>query len=180
MHKSLYLKTIFSNRFIQCLTMRSVDRPPTNVKRLTIESSQEVFFVDIFRRTRSSSSAHQDDNPHNQQQTEPQPAPVHRFRRKALACRVKKSSFSSIHIFRWWFHGCSIFEAPIQISLTSPFRKNRAKKIKVPSPQVPSVKSSSKFEIDVKSNIITKTSSPKQKTPRKSQVLSIYFCLFMC
>jgi hypothetical protein len=75
MHKSLYLKQFF-NRFIQCLTMRSVDRPPTNPKRLTIESSR---------------SAHQDDNPHNQQQTEPQPTPVHRFRRKALACRVKRN-----------------------------------------------------------------------------------------
>jgi hypothetical protein len=46
--------------------MRSVDRLPTNAKRLTIESSQEVFSVDISRQTRSSSSAHQADNPHNQ------------------------------------------------------------------------------------------------------------------
>jgi hypothetical protein len=91
MHTSLYLKTTFSNRFYHCLIMRSVDRPPTNPKRLTIESSQEVFSVDISRRTRSSSSGHQDDNPHNQKQTEPQPAPVHRFRRKALACRVKRN-----------------------------------------------------------------------------------------
>jgi hypothetical protein len=91
MHTSLYLKKTFSNRFYQCLIMRSVDRPPTNPKRLTIESSQEVFSVDISRRTRSSSSGHQDDNPHNQKQTEPQPAPVHRFRRKALACRVKRN-----------------------------------------------------------------------------------------
>jgi hypothetical protein len=70
--------------------MRSIDRPPSNPKRLTIESSQEVFPIDISRRTRSSSSAHQDDNPHNQKQNEPQPTPVHRFRRKALACRVKR------------------------------------------------------------------------------------------
>jgi hypothetical protein len=70
--------------------MRSVDRPPSNPKRLTIESSQEVFSIDISRRTRSSSSAHQDDNPHNQKQNEPQPTPVHRFHRKALACRVKR------------------------------------------------------------------------------------------
>jgi hypothetical protein len=70
--------------------MRSVDRPTTNAKRLTIESNQEVFSVDISRRTRSSSSAHHADNPHIQQQTDPQPAPVHRVRRKALACRVKK------------------------------------------------------------------------------------------
>jgi hypothetical protein len=71
--------------------MRSVDRLPTNPKRLTIESSQEVFSIDISRRTRSSSSAHQDDNPHNQKQTGPQLAPVHHFRRKALACRVKRN-----------------------------------------------------------------------------------------
>jgi hypothetical protein len=70
--------------------MRSVDRPPSNAKRLTIESSQEVFFADISRRTRSSSSAQHADNPHNQQQIDHQPAPVTRVRRKALACRVKK------------------------------------------------------------------------------------------
>ena len=70
--------------------MKSVDRPPSNPKRLTIESSQEVFSIDISRRTRSSSSAHQDDIPQNQEQNEPQPAPIHRFRRKALACRVKR------------------------------------------------------------------------------------------
>jgi hypothetical protein len=69
--------------------MRTVDRPPSNPKSLTIESTQEGFSIDISRRTRSSSSAHQDDNPHNQKQNEPQPTPVHRFRRKALACRVK-------------------------------------------------------------------------------------------
>jgi hypothetical protein len=71
--------------------MRSVDRPPTNAKRLTIESSQEVFSVDISTRTRSSSSTHQADNPHNQQQTDPQPAPIHRVRRKTLACHVKRN-----------------------------------------------------------------------------------------
>jgi hypothetical protein len=38
----------------------------------------------------------------------------------------------------------------------SPSEKNRAKKIKVPSPQVPNVTSRSKFDIDVKSNIIKK------------------------
>jgi hypothetical protein len=70
--------------------MRSVDRPPSNAKRLTIESSQKVFSVNISRRTRSSSSAQHDDNPHIQQQIDPQPAPVTRVRRKALACRVKK------------------------------------------------------------------------------------------
>jgi hypothetical protein len=79
--------------------MRSVDRPPSNAKRLTIESSQEVFSVDISRRTRSSSSAQHANNPHNQQQIDPQPASVTRVRRKALACRVKKkSSYSSIRI----------------------------------------------------------------------------------
>jgi hypothetical protein len=71
--------------------MRSVDRPPTNAKRLTIESSQKVFFIDISRQTRSSSSSHQADNPHNQQQTDPKPAPVHRVRRKALTCCVKRN-----------------------------------------------------------------------------------------
>ena len=111
--------------------MRSVDRPPTNPKRLTIESSQEVFFVDISRQTRSSSSAHQDDNPHNQKQNEPQPTPVHRFRRKALACRVKKTS-CSIHTVRRRFHGCSIVEAPIQINLTFPYRKKQCKEDKGP------------------------------------------------
>jgi hypothetical protein len=29
--------------------MKSIDRPPTNPKRITIESSQEVFSVDIPR-----------------------------------------------------------------------------------------------------------------------------------
>jgi hypothetical protein len=70
--------------------MRSVDRPPSNAKRLTIESSQEVFSVDISRRTRSSSSAQHADNPHNQQQIDPELAPVTRVRRNALACQVKK------------------------------------------------------------------------------------------
>jgi hypothetical protein len=32
-------------------TMRKVDRPPTNPKRLIIESSQECFSVDILRST---------------------------------------------------------------------------------------------------------------------------------
>jgi hypothetical protein len=72
--------------------MRSVHRPPSNAKRLTIESSQEVFSVDISRRTRSSSSAQHADNPHNQQQIDPHPLPVTRVRRKALACPVKKVS----------------------------------------------------------------------------------------
>jgi hypothetical protein len=78
--------------------MRSVDRPPSNAKRLIIESSQEVFSVDISRRTRSSSSAQHADNPHNQQEIDPQSTPVSRGRIKALACRVKKSSYSSIRI----------------------------------------------------------------------------------
>ena len=109
--------------------MKSVDRPPSNPKRLTIESSQEVFSIDISRRTRSSSSAHQDDIPQNQKQNEPQPAPVHCFRRKALACRVKKTS-CSIHTVRRRFHGCSIVEAPIQICLTFSFRTNQCKEVK--------------------------------------------------
>jgi hypothetical protein len=172
MHKSLYLKTIFFNRFIQCLTMRSVDRPPTNPKRLTIESSQEVFSVDISRRTRSSSSAHQDDNPHNQKQTEPQPALVHRFRRKALACRVKRNPPSAPStLSNDNFMDAPSLKRQFRSASPSPSEKNSAKKIKVPSPQVLSVKSSPKFDTDVKS---------KQKTPRKSQVLYIYFYLFMC
>ena len=69
--------------------MRSVDHPPSNAKRLTIESSQEVFSVDISRRTRSSSSAQHADNPRIQQQIDPQPARVTRVHRKALACHVK-------------------------------------------------------------------------------------------
>jgi hypothetical protein len=69
--------------------MRSVDRPPSNAKILMIESSQEVFSVDISRRTRSNSSAQYADNPHIQQQINPQPAPVTCVCRKALACRVK-------------------------------------------------------------------------------------------
>jgi hypothetical protein len=71
--------------------MRSVDRPPTNAKRLTIESSQKIFSADISRRTRSSSSAHHADNLHIQQQIDPKPALVHCVRRKALACRVKEN-----------------------------------------------------------------------------------------
>jgi hypothetical protein len=69
--------------------MRSVDRPPSNLKRLTIESNQEVFSVNISRQTRSSSPAQHADNPHIQQQIDPQPAPVTRIRKKTLACRVK-------------------------------------------------------------------------------------------
>jgi hypothetical protein len=72
--------------------MRYLDRPPSNAKRLTIESSQEVFSIDISRHTRSSTSAQHDDNPQNKQQIDPQPLPVTRVRRKALACRVKKVS----------------------------------------------------------------------------------------
>jgi hypothetical protein len=171
MHKSLYFKTTFFNRFIQCF-MRSVDRPPTNPKRLTIESSQEVFSVDISRRTRSSSSAHQDDNPHNQKQTEPQPALVHRFRRKALACRVKRNPPSAPStLSNDNFMDAPSLKRQFRSASPSPSEKNSAKKIKVPSPQVLSVKSSPKFDTDVKS---------KQKTPRKSQVLYIYFYLFMC
>jgi hypothetical protein len=152
--------------------MRSVDRPPTNAKRLTIESSQEVFSVDISRRTRSSSSAHQADNPHNQQQTDPQPAPVHRVRRKALACRVKRNPPSAPSTLSDDdFMDASSLKRQFKSTSPSPSEKNRAKKIKVPSPQVPIVTSKSKFDIDVKSNIITKTSSPKQRTPRKSHVL---------
>jgi hypothetical protein len=71
--------------------MRSVDRPPSNAKRLTIESSQEVFSVHISRRTRSSSSSQHADNPQTKQQIDPQPLPVTHVRRKALACQVKKS-----------------------------------------------------------------------------------------
>jgi hypothetical protein len=79
--------------------MRSDDRPPSNAKRLTIESSQEVFSVDISRRTRSSSSSQHVDNTQTKQQIDPQPLPVTRVRRKALACRVKKkSAYSSIRI----------------------------------------------------------------------------------
>ena len=131
--------------------MRSVDCPPSNPKRLTIESSQEVFSIDISRRTRSSSSAHQDDNPHNQKQTGPQPALVHRFGIKALACRVKRNPPSAPSTLS----DDDFMEAPslkrqFRSTSPSPTEKNSAKKIKVPSPQVPSVKSSPK------SNIITK------------------------
>jgi hypothetical protein len=150
-------------------------------KRLTIESSQEVFSVDISRRTRSSSSAQHADNPHNQQQIDPQPAPVTRVRRKALACRVKKnpptvpSALSDDN-----FMDAASLKRNFRSAVPSTSENNRSKKIKVPSPQVPIVSSRSKIDIDVKSKIIMKTSSPKQRTSRKSQVLCIYLCLFMC
>jgi hypothetical protein len=55
-------------------------------KRLTIESSQEVFSVDISRQTRSSSSAQHADNLQNQQQIDPQPAPVTRVQSGGVFC----------------------------------------------------------------------------------------------
>jgi hypothetical protein len=75
--------------------MRSVDRPLSNLKRSTIESSQEVFSVDISRRTRSSSSPKHADDTQTKQQLDPQPLPVPRFRRKALTCQVKKSQHTT-------------------------------------------------------------------------------------
>ena len=159
--------------------MRSVDRPPSNPKRLTIESSQEVFPIDISRRTRSSSSAHQDDNPHNQKQNEPQPTPVHRFRRKALACRVKRKPPSAPStLFDDDFMDAPSLKRQFRSTSPSPTEKNSAKKIKVPSPQVPSVKSSPKFDIDGKSNIITKKVLLNRRlleNPRYYVYISVYF-----
>ena len=150
MHKSMYLKTTFFNRFIQYLIMKSVDRPPSNPKRLTIESSQEVFSIDISRRTRSSSSAHQDDIPQNQEQNEPQPAPIHRFRRKALACRLKRKPPAPSTLSDDDFMDAPSLKRQFRSASPSPSEQISAKKLKVPSPQVPSVKRSPK------SNIITK------------------------
>ena len=131
--------------------MKSVDRPPSNPKRLTIESSQEVFSIDISRRTRSSSSAHQDDNPHNQKQNEPQPTPVHRFRRKTLACRVKRKPPSAPSTLSDDdFMDALSLKRQFRSASPSPSEQISAKKLKVPSPQVPCVKRSPK------SNIITK------------------------
>jgi hypothetical protein len=170
LHKSKYLETTsFFYRFIHYLVMKSVDRPPSNPKRLTIESSQEVFSIDISRRTRSSSSAHQDDIPQNQEQNEPQPAPIHRVRRKALACRLKRQPPVPAALSDDDFMDAPSLKRQFSSASPSPPDQISSKKLKVPSPQVPTVKRSPKY------NIIAKQNSPKKKSPVKSQVICIYF-----
>jgi hypothetical protein len=167
--------------------MRSVDRSPSNANRLTIESSQEVFSVDISRRTRSSNSAKHADNPHNQQQIDPQTAPVTRVRRKPLACLVKKNQPTTPSALS----DDDFMDAPTLkrnfrsvVPSTSVNKRSKKKfcvlKMDIPPPQVPIVSSRSKSDIDIKSKNIMKTSSSKQMTPRKYQVLCIYLFLFRC
>jgi hypothetical protein len=128
--------------------MRSVDRPPSNAKRLTIESSQEVFSVDISRRTRSSSSAQHADNPHNQQQIDPQPLPVTRVCRKALACPVKKSQPTAPSALSDDdFMAAPTLKRNFRSAAPSTSVNNRSKKksrvlnMDIPPPQVPIVSS---------------------------------------
>ena len=136
--------------------MKSVDRPPSNPKRLTIESSQEVFSIDISRRTRSSSSAHQDDIPQNQEQNEPQPAPIHRFRRKALACRLKRKPPAPSSLSDDDFMDAPSLKRQFRSASPSSSKQIRAKKLKVPSPQVPCVKRSPKSNIITKKTLINR------------------------
>jgi hypothetical protein len=102
----------FVNNYIACCNMRYVDRPPSNPKRITIESSQEVFSVDISRCRRSSNcSKHADEvkssplqqsqvlpDTQTKQQLDPQSLPVLCIRRKALAYHVKKVAYNTSRI----------------------------------------------------------------------------------
>jgi hypothetical protein len=154
LHKSKYLKTTsLFYRFIHYLVMKSVDRPPSNPKRLTIESSHEVFSIDISRRTRSSSSAHQDDIPQNQEQNEPQPAPIHRVRRKALACRLKRQPPAPAALSDDDFMDAPSLKRQFRSASPSPPDQISSKKLKVPSPQVPTVKRSPKYNIIAKKKL---------------------------
>jgi hypothetical protein len=165
--------------------MRSVDRSPSNPKILTIESSQEVFSVDFSRCTKSSSSSQHADDTQTKQQLDPQPLLVTRFRRKALACRVKKShpitpaapcddDFMSAPTLKRTFKSAE----PSSSVTNHRKKKSRVLNTDIPPPQVPIKSSSSKSAIDLKTKNIMKQVHLSRGHPENLRYNAyIYFCL---